>query len=30
MRAQPKRGVYIIAYKDEQPDKILFAGYSFD
>ena len=24
------QGVYIIAYKDGQPDKILFAGYSFD
>ena len=24
------QGVYIIAYKDAQPSKILFAGYSFD
>lgn len=23
-------GVYIIAYKDDQPDEIFFAGYSFD
>ncbi|HEY0324280.1 MAG TPA: hypothetical protein VGC66_25260 [Pyrinomonadaceae bacterium] len=24
------KGIYIIAYKDAQPSKILFAGYSFD
>lgn len=24
------QGIYIIAYKDAQPSKILFAGYSFD
>lgn len=24
------KGVYIIVYKDSQPSKILFAGYSFD
>jgi len=23
-------GIYVVAYKDGQPDEILFAGYSFD
>jgi hypothetical protein len=24
------QGVYVVAYKDDRPDEILFAGYSFD
>ena len=24
------QGIYIIVYRDNQPDEILFAGYSFD
>jgi hypothetical protein len=24
------QGIYVVAYKDDQPDQILFAGYSFD
>ncbi len=24
------QGIYIVLYKDNQPDEIFFAGYSFD
>jgi hypothetical protein len=24
------QGVYVVAYKDDQPSEIFFAGYSFD